>query len=70
MSYKNLEFWKLAKETANPRQPMTMKDLENKFNSLVSDRFNNVELLELKELIFNCEKLSAKQFMERLAVNG
>lgn len=69
MSYKNLEFWKLAKETANPRQPMTMKDLENKFNSL-ADRFNNVVLLELKELIFNCEKLSAKQFMERLVVNG
>lgn len=69
MSYKNLEFWKLAKEIANPRQPMTMKDLENKFNSLV-DRFNNVVLLELKELIFNCEKLSAKQFMERLVVNG
>ena len=50
----------------DPREPMTKEDLENKFNSLASDKFNDSQLLELKELIFNCDKHSAREFMERL----
>jgi len=52
----------------DPREPMTMEDLENKFNSLASDKFNDSELLELKELIFNCDKHSVEDFMNKLVV--
>ncbi len=52
----------------DPREPMTMEDLENKFYSLASDKFNDSELLELKELIFNCDKHSARDFMNILVV--
>lgn len=52
----------------DPREPMTMEDLENKFNSLASDKFNDSELLELKELIFNCDKHSARNFMNKLVI--
>ena len=50
----------------DPREPMTIDDLENKFNSLASDKFNDSQLLELKELIFNCDKYSAREFMDGL----
>ena len=50
----------------DPREPMTMEDLGNKFNSLASDKFNESELSELKELIFNCDKHSARDFMNQL----
>ncbi len=50
----------------DPREPMTITDLENKFNSLASDKFNKDELLKLKEVIFNCEKYSASDFMKEL----
>lgn len=52
----------------DPREPMTMEDLENKFNSLASDKFNDSELLELKELIFNCDEYLARDFMSKLVV--
>ena len=50
----------------DPREPMTMEDLENKFNSLASDKFNKSELSKLNELIFNCDKHSARDFMNQL----
>jgi 2-methylcitrate dehydratase len=52
----------------DPREPMTMEDLENKFNSLASDKFNESELLELKELILNCDEYSARDFMNKLVI--
>ena len=52
----------------DPREPMTMEDLENKFNSLASDKFNDSELLELKELVFNCDEHSARNFMNKLVI--
>jgi 2-methylcitrate dehydratase len=52
----------------DPREPMTMEDLENKFNSLASDKFNDSKLLELKELIFNCDEHSARDFMNKLVL--
>jgi len=52
----------------DPREPMTMEDLENKFNSLASDKFNDSELLELKELILNCDDYSARDFMNKLVI--
>jgi len=50
----------------DPREPMTMDDLENKFNSLSTVKFKDAELLHLKEVIFNCDQYSAKNFMKEL----
>jgi len=52
----------------DPREPMTMEDSENKFNSLASDKFNSAELQELRELIFNCDEHSARDFMNKLII--
>jgi len=52
----------------NPHQPMTMLDLENKFNSLADGVLDSGRLAEVKELIFNCEKISAREFMTGLVV--
>jgi len=53
----------------DPREPMTMIDLENKFNSLAGDSFNQNDLDSLKDLIFNCDNFSARDFMSRLVVS-
>jgi 2-methylcitrate dehydratase len=47
----------------DPREPMTMKDLENKFNSLAADHFDEAKHKGLKETIFECEGMSARDFM-------
>ena len=52
----------------DPREPMTMNDLENKFNSLAGDKFSDKMKAQLKENIFNCDNLSAVQFIENLNV--
>ncbi len=53
----------------DPREPMTEEDLENKFNSLAAGLFNDDELNELKDTIFNCEALSARDFMNQMVVS-
>ena len=50
----------------DPREPMTMDDLENKFNSLAGDKFDTAAKKQLKEIIFNCEEMTASDFMESL----
>lgn len=52
----------------DPRQPMTMDDLENKFNALASGLLNKKRLSEIKNIIFNCESLSTREFMDKLVV--
>jgi len=52
----------------DPREPMTMDDLENKFNSLAGDKFDAAAKKQLKEIIFNCEEMTASEFMENLNV--
>jgi 2-methylcitrate dehydratase len=52
----------------DPREPMTMSDLENKFNSLTYGLFNQKRLSEIKSIIFNCEVLSAQEFMNQLII--
>ncbi len=52
----------------DPREPMTMEDLENKFNSLAESVLSAERLTEVKELIFNCETVSAREFMSKLVV--
>ena len=52
----------------DPREPMTMDDLENKFNSLAGDKFGTEAKNLIKEYIFNCEDMSAGEFMNNLNV--
>jgi len=47
----------------DPREPMTEADLDAKVEALCGDRF---DILALKEMIYNCENLSAIEFMKTL----
>ncbi|MFQ5789861.1 MAG: MmgE/PrpD family protein [Acidobacteriota bacterium] len=53
----------------DPRQPMTMKELENKFNSLAGGRFDGGRLKMLKETVFDCESRSASDFMAEMILS-
>lgn len=48
----------------DPREPMTMEDLENKFNSLSAKLIDSERQQKLKDIIFNCEKYSVREFMD------
>ncbi len=50
----------------DPREPMTIEDLDNKFNSLSENLLSSKKQKEVKVAIFNCEKLSAQDFMKKL----
>ncbi len=52
----------------DPREPMTMEDLENKFNALSANLLSKEKQQTIKEMIFNCENYSAKEFMNNLIV--
>lgn len=52
----------------DPREPMTIEDLTNKFNSLSAELLSPEKQIEVKEMIFNCEELEAIEFMNRLIV--
>ena len=52
----------------DPREPMTMNDLENKFNSLVGAKFDDSKKNKIKDTIFDCEELTAGEFMQSLNV--
>jgi 2-methylcitrate dehydratase len=50
----------------DPREPMTMEDLENKFGGLSSKLLSSEAQQRVKEMIFACESLTAKRFMAGL----
>jgi 2-methylcitrate dehydratase len=52
----------------DPREPMTMEDLVNKFNSLAAGSFSSERLIQLKDTIFNCDGISASDLMKQLVV--
>ncbi|UCH65672.1 MAG: MmgE/PrpD family protein [Ignavibacterium sp.] len=52
----------------DPREPMTIEDLDNKFNSLSSDLLNDQRQKEIKDTIFACEKMNVNEFMGKLIV--
>ncbi len=52
----------------DPREPMTMEDLTAKFNALSSSLLTSERQAEIKEMIFNCENMSARDFMSALVV--
>ncbi len=52
----------------DPREPMTMEDLEVKFNALSSSLLGSRQQVEMKDMIFNCHKISARDFMAGLVI--
>jgi 2-methylcitrate dehydratase len=52
----------------DPREPMTMEDLDNKFNALSSELLSEQRQKEIKEMIFDCERINVIQFMDNLIV--
>ena len=47
----------------DPREPMTQEDLDAKVEALCGDRY---DIKAIKDTIFNCEKLSAREFMTKI----
>jgi len=52
----------------DPREPMTMEDLETKFSALSAPLLNPQRRKEIQEMIFNCDKLKVREFMSNLIV--
>lgn len=52
----------------DPREPMSIEDLEAKFNALSDGLLNSSRQEEVKETIFSCEKINAREFMAKLIV--
>jgi len=50
----------------DPREPMTMEDLENKFEGLSSQLFVASRTKEIKDAIFKAELMTAREFMKKL----
>ena len=52
----------------DPREPMTMEDLQSKFNALSDGLLSPDRQQEVHDMIFACEKLNVKGFMDKLVV--
>ena len=52
----------------DPREPMTIEDLQNKFNALSSNLLNEEQQNKIRDMVFSCEKLSAGNFMAALVI--
>jgi 2-methylcitrate dehydratase len=52
----------------DPREPMTGEDLDNKFFALAQDVADDVTIKSLKTVVYSCETISARAFMEKLKV--
>lgn len=52
----------------DPREPMTQDDLDAKFNSLTAKLIDSSRQAVMKKTIFECEKLSCKDFMAKMVV--
>jgi 2-methylcitrate dehydratase len=52
----------------DPREPMTMEDIDNKFNALSDKLLTNTKQNKIKNTIFSCEKITAQEFMKQLIV--
>jgi 2-methylcitrate dehydratase len=52
----------------DPREPMTIDDLEAKFNALSGQLLSPERQDEIREMIFTCETVDIKTFMDKLTV--
>ncbi len=53
----------------DPREPMTMEDLENKFNALSDGLLSKRRQKSVKDMIFKSEKYKAADFMDKLSID-
>lgn len=53
----------------DPREPMTMEDLENKFNALSDGLLSKRKQKSVRNMIFKAEKYKAVDFMEKLRID-
>jgi 2-methylcitrate dehydratase len=53
----------------DPREPMTMEDLDSKFNGLADGLVSASQCARIKEAIFECEKLTAAELMAATEVD-
>lgn len=52
----------------DPREPMTMDDLTAKFSGLATGLLDDARQKKVKDMIFSCENISARQFMQGVTV--
>lgn len=52
----------------DPREPMTMEDLENKFNALSAKLLSADAQVQKRDIIFTCEEYSARDFMKSMII--
>ncbi|MBI5727101.1 MAG: MmgE/PrpD family protein [Ignavibacteriales bacterium] len=52
----------------DPREPMTMEDLRNKFSGLSASVLSVERQEAIEKLIFSCENMSAREFMQAIKV--
>lgn len=52
----------------DPREPMTMEDLENKFNALSTKLLSTEAQALRRDIIFGCEEYSARNFMKSMII--
>ncbi|VAX28635.1 MmgE/PrpD [hydrothermal vent metagenome] len=52
----------------DPREPMTIEDLDNKFAGLAEGTLSAERQAAIKEMIFNCEGMTINDFMDKLKI--
>ncbi|MGA7836782.1 MAG: MmgE/PrpD family protein [Ignavibacteriaceae bacterium] len=52
----------------DPREPMTLEDIENKFNALSAKLLTKKKQQKIKDMIFKCEKMKTSDFMKSLVI--
>ncbi|MEN8193707.1 MAG: MmgE/PrpD family protein [Bacteroidota bacterium] len=52
----------------DPREPMTIEDLDNKFSGLAEGVLSDDRQAKIKEMIFNCEGMTINDFMDKLVI--
>lgn len=52
----------------DPREPMTMDDLRNKFSALAAPVLSKERMEQVEKVVFNCETMTAQEFMQAIAI--
>ena len=52
----------------DPREPMTVEDIDNKFSGLAEETLSPERQTAIKDMIFNCEGMTINDFMEKLVL--
>ena len=52
----------------DPREPMTIEDIDNKFSGLAAGTLSPERQTEIKNMIFSCEGMTINDFMNKLVI--